>query len=148
MQIIQNVPRPGPSRFSIFLRSTKVSKPNGSPPSVRPARAVGIGKGDEVVTTPFTFFASAETIDMAGATPVFADILPGSLCFDPASVRAKITAKTKAIVAVHIFGHPSEMGEIMKIAKKHKLAVVEECAQSFGALHNGTVGGSIGDTGS
>ena len=121
---------------------------NGTDSLFLSLRALGIGRGDEVITTPFTFFASAETIDMVGATPVFADILPDSFCLDPASVRAKITAKTKAIVPVHIFGHPSEMGEIMEIAKKHKLAVIEDCAQSFGALHNGKVVGSIGDTGS
>lgn len=125
-----------------------VAVANGTDSLFLSLRALGVGKGDEVVTTPFTFFASAETIDMVGATPVFADILPDSLCLDPASVRAKITARTKAIVVVHIFGHPSEMGEIMEIAKKHKLAVVEDCAQSFGALHNGKVVGSIGDTGS
>lgn len=121
---------------------------NGTDSLFLSLRALGIGKGDEVITTPFTFFASAETIDMAGATPVFADILPDNFCLDPASVRAKITAKTKAIVPVHIFGYPSEMGEIMDIAKKHKLVVIEDCAQSFGALHNGKVVGSIGDTGS
>jgi dTDP-4-amino-4,6-dideoxygalactose transaminase len=121
---------------------------NGTDSLFLSLRALGVGRGDEVVTTPFTFFASAETIDMAGATPVFADILPDSLCLDPASVRVKITARTKAIVPVHIFGHPSEMGEIMEIAKQHKLAVIEDCAQSFGALHNGKVVGSIGDTGS
>ncbi|GAB4509030.1 MAG: DegT/DnrJ/EryC1/StrS family aminotransferase [Sulfuricaulis sp.] len=121
---------------------------NGTDSLYLSLRALGVGKGDEVITTPFTFFASAETIDMAGATPVFVDILPDSFCLDPASVRAKITPKTKAIVPVHIFGHPSEMGEIMEIAKKHKLAVIEDCAQSFGALHNGKVVGSVGDTGS
>jgi len=121
---------------------------NGTDSLYLSLRALGIGKGDEVITTPFTFFASAETIDMVGATPVFVDILPDSFCLDPAAIRAKITAKTKAIVPVHIFGHPSEMGEIMEIAKKHKLAVVEDCAQSFGALHNGKVVGSLGDTGS
>ena len=121
---------------------------NGTDSLFLSLRALGVGPGDEVVTTPFTFFASAETVNMVGATPVFADILPDSLCLDPASVRAKITAKTKAIVAVHIFGYPSEMGEIMEIAKQHKLAVIEDCAQSFGALHNGRVVGSIGDTGS
>jgi len=125
-----------------------IAAANGTDSLFLSLRALGIGKGDEVVTTPFTFFASAETIDMAGATPVFADILPGSLCLDPASVRARITAKAKAIVTVHIFGHPSEMSEIMEIAKQHRLAVVEDCAQSFGALHNGKVVGSIGDTGS
>jgi dTDP-4-amino-4,6-dideoxygalactose transaminase len=121
---------------------------NGTDSLYLSLRALGVGPGDEVITTPFTFFASAETIDMVGATPVFADILPDSFCLDPASVRAKITARTKAIVPVHIFGHPAEMGEIMEIAKKHKLAVVEDCAQSFGALHDGKVVGSIGDTGS
>ena len=121
---------------------------NGTDSLLLSLRALGIGKGDEVITTPFTFFASAETIDMAGATPVFADILPDSFCLDPASIRAKITAKTRAIVPVHIFGYPCEMGEIMEIAKKHKLAVVEDSAQSCGAQHNGKIVGSIGDTGS
>jgi dTDP-4-amino-4,6-dideoxygalactose transaminase len=121
---------------------------NGTDSLYLSLRALGIGKGDEVITTPFTFFASAETIDMVGATPVFVDILPDGFCLDPASVRAKITSKTRAIVPVHIFGYPSEMGEIMEIAKKHKLAVIEDCAQSFGALYNGKVVGSIGDTGS
>ncbi len=121
---------------------------NGTDSLYLSLRALGVGPGDEVITTPFTFFASAETIDMVGATPVFADILPDSFCLDPASVRAKITAKTKAILPVHIFGHPAEMGEIMEIAKQHKLAVVEDCAQAFGATHNGKVVGAMGDTGS
>jgi dTDP-4-amino-4,6-dideoxygalactose transaminase len=121
---------------------------NGTDSLFLSLRALGVGQGDEVITTPFTFFASAETIDMVGATPVFVDILPDGFCLDPASVRAKITARTRAIVPVHIFGYPSDMGEIMEIAKKHKLAVIEDCAQSFGALHNGKVVGSIGDTGS
>lgn len=121
---------------------------NGTDSLYLSLRALGVGKGDEVITTPFTFFASAETIDMVGATPVFVDILPDSFCLDPAGVRAKITAKTRAIVPVHIFGYPSEMGEIMEIAKKHKLVVIEDCAQSFGALHDGKVVGSIGDAGS
>jgi dTDP-4-amino-4,6-dideoxygalactose transaminase len=121
---------------------------NGTDSLYLSLRALGIGPGDEVVTTPFTFFASAETIDMVGATPVFADILPDGFCLDPASVRKKITSKTKAILSVHIFGHPAEMDEIMEIAKKHKLAVVEDCAQAFGATSGGKVVGAIGDTGS
>ncbi len=125
-----------------------VAVANGTDSLYLSLRALGIGPGDEVITTPFTFFASAETISMAGATPVFADILAEGFCLDPASVRAKITAKTRAIVPVHIFGYPSEMGEIMAIAKQHKLAVVEDCAQAFGATHDGKVVGSIGDTGS
>ncbi len=121
---------------------------NGTDSLYLSLRALGVGPGDQVITTPFTFFASAETIDMVGATPVFADILPDSFCLDPASVRAKITARTKAILPVHIFGHPVEMGEIMEIAKKHKLAVVEDCAQAFGAMHNGKTVGAMGDAGS
>ncbi len=121
---------------------------NGTDSLFLSLRALNIGKGDEVITTPFTFFASSESIDMVGATPVFADVLPDSFCLDPASIRANITAKTKAIVAVHIFGHPSEMDAIMEIAKQHKLAVIEDCAQSFGALHRGKAVGSIGATGS
>ena len=121
---------------------------NGTDSLYLSLRALGIGPGDEVITTPFTFFASAETIDMVGATPVFADILPDSFCLDPASIRKKITSKTKAILPVHIFGHPSDMGEVMQIAKQHKLAVIEDCAQAFGAISGGKVVGSIGDTGS
>lgn len=121
---------------------------NGTDSLYLSLRALGVGPGDEVITTPFTFFASAETIDMVGATPVFADILPDSFCLDPASVRAKITARTKAILPVHIFGHPAEMGELMELAGKHKLAVVEDCAQAFGAAHDGKVVGAMGDAGS
>ena len=121
---------------------------NGTDSLYLSLRALGIGPGDEVITTPFTFFASAETIDMVGATPVFADILPDSFCLDPASIRKKISPKTKAILPVHIFGHPAEMGEIMDIAKQHELAVIEDCAQAFGATSGGKVVGAIGDTGS
>lgn len=121
---------------------------NGTDSLYLSLRALGIGPGDEVITTPFTFFASAETIDMVGATPVFADILPDSFCLDPASIRKKITSKTKAILPVHIFGYPAEMGEIMEIAKQHKLTVIEDCAQAFGATSGGKVVGAIGDTGS
>jgi dTDP-4-amino-4,6-dideoxygalactose transaminase len=121
---------------------------NGTDSLILSLRALGIKQGDEVITTPFTFFASSEAIDVVGATPVFADILADSFCLDPESIRRKITPKTRAILPVHIFGHPAEMGEIMKIAKEHKLAVVEDCAQAFGAVSGGKVVGSIGDTGS
>jgi dTDP-4-amino-4,6-dideoxygalactose transaminase len=121
---------------------------NGTDSLILSLRALGIGKGDEVVTSPFTFFASSEAIDVVGATPVFADIEAGSFCLDPASVRKKITNKTRAIVAVHIFGHPANMDEIMKLAREHRLAVVEDCAQAFGAEAGGKAVGSIGDTGS
>lgn len=110
-------------------------------------RALGIGPGDEVITTPFTFFATSEAVDVVGATPVFADIEADSFCLDPESVARKITPRTKAIIPVHIFGHPARMAEIMAIARDHKLAVVEDCAQAFGARAGGNVVGSIGDAG-
>jgi dTDP-4-amino-4,6-dideoxygalactose transaminase len=121
---------------------------NGTDSLVLSLRALGIGPGDEVITTPFTFFASSESIDIVGATPVFADILPDSFCLDPANVRAKITPRTRAILPVHIFGHPADMDELMSIARGHKLAVVEDCAQAFGATAGSRVVGSVGDTGS
>lgn len=121
---------------------------NGTDSLVLSLRALGIGPGDEVITTPFTFFASSESIDIVGATPVFADILPDSFCLDPADVRAKITSRTRAILPVHIFGHPADMDALMAIARDHGLAVVEDCAQAFGATAGGRVVGSIGDTGS
>ncbi len=121
---------------------------NGTDSLVLSLRALGIGPGDEVITTPFTFFASSESIDIVGATPVFADILPDSFCLDPASVRSKITARTRAILPVHIFGHPAAMDELMALAAQHGLRVIEDCAQAFGARSGGRVVGAIGDAGS
>jgi dTDP-4-amino-4,6-dideoxygalactose transaminase len=121
---------------------------NGTDSLVLSLRALNIGPGDEVITTPFTFFASAEAIDAVGATPVFADILPDSFCLDPDSVRTRINGRTKAILPVHIFGHVAPMDAIMQLANDHGLAVVEDCAQSFGAMSGGQVVGGIGTTGS
>ncbi len=109
--------------------------------------ALGIGKGDEVITTPFTFFATSEAIIYRGATPVFVDVEPDTLNIDVKKIEEKITKKTKAIVPVHIFGHPADMKEIQKIAKKHNLRVIEDCAQAFGASINGKKVGSFGDAG-
>ncbi|MHB8345723.1 MAG: DegT/DnrJ/EryC1/StrS family aminotransferase [Acidiferrobacterales bacterium] len=121
---------------------------NGTDSLVLSLRALGIGRGDEVITTPFTFFASAEAIDVVGATPVFADILPGDFTLDPRSVRERISPRTRAILPVHIFGHAADMDSIMEIAGEHGLAVIEDCAQSFGARVGGRVTGSIGAAGS
>jgi len=109
--------------------------------------ALGIGEGDEVITTPFTFFATVEAILYTGATPVFVDIESDTLNIDVDQIEANITKKTKAILPVHLFGHPADMGKISYIAKKNKLKVIEDCAQSFGAGVCGKKVGSIGDAG-
>jgi dTDP-4-amino-4,6-dideoxygalactose transaminase len=121
---------------------------NGTDSLYLSLRALGIGPGDEVITTPWTFFASAESISMVGATPVFADIRPDTYCIDAGSIARRLSSKTRAIMPVHIFGHACDMEAIMQIAKDRKLAVIEDCAQSFGARAGGRVTGSIGDTGS
>src|SRR3989344_4768945 len=87
--------------------------------------AAGVGKGDEVITSPFSFVASANAILYVGAKPVFVDIDPVRYNIDPKEIEKKITKRTKAIMPVHIFGQPADMGTIMRIAKKHKLVVIE-----------------------
>ncbi|PKN00605.1 MAG: hypothetical protein CVU78_00075 [Elusimicrobia bacterium HGW-Elusimicrobia-2] len=109
--------------------------------------AAGIGEGDEVITTPFTFIATIEAVIRAGAKPVFADIDPKTYNMDPASIESKITSRTKALMPVHLYGLPCDMPAIMGIAKKHDLKVIEDCAQSFGAAIDGKVTGSFGDFG-
>ena len=109
--------------------------------------AAGIGAGDEVITTAFTFIATAEAIDYVGAVPVFVDIEPDSFNIDPAKIEAAITDKTTAILPVHLFGQPADMDAIMAIAEKHGLKVIEDCAQSFGAAIGGRMTGGIGIAG-
>ena len=110
-------------------------------------RALGVGPGDEVITTPFTFIAPSEAICACGATPVFVDIDPATYNIDPSLIEAAITSRTKVIVPVHLYGAPAPMPEIMRIAQRHKLAVVEDCAQSIGAEIGGKRTGSFGDIG-
>jgi len=109
--------------------------------------ALGIGEGDEVITTPFTFFATAEAILYTGARPVFVDIEPETLNIDVNQIEKKITARTKAILPVHIFGHPADMDAIQKIAQKHNLKIIEDCAQAFGSSIHNKKAGSFGDAG-
>jgi dTDP-4-amino-4,6-dideoxygalactose transaminase len=107
----------------------------------------GFGPGDEVITTPFTFASSCWGISYTGAKPVFADIDADTWCLDPAAIERAITPRTKGIVVVHIFGQPARMDEIMAVAAKHNLFVVEDCAQAVGAAYKGKPVGLIGDCG-
>jgi dTDP-4-amino-4,6-dideoxygalactose transaminase len=100
-------------------------------------RSLGIGEGDEVITTPFSFFATAESISNVGAKPVFADVDLRGFNIDPKEIKTKITAKTKAIMPVHLYGNPAAMAQIMDIAREYGLKVIEDCAQSFGAKYYG-----------
>jgi len=111
-------------------------------------RALGLGPGDEVITTPFTFFATAEAISHVGATPVFVDIEEHSFNLDPELIEEAITPHTKAIIPVHLFGRTCDMDRIVGIAEKHGLRIVEDCAQSFGATWKGRKAGSFGTFGS
>ena len=110
-------------------------------------RGLGIGPGDEVITTPFTFFATVESIMYLGAKPVFVDIDPVTYNIDSSKIEERITKNTKAIIPVHIFGHPADMDTIMPLAFKHGLAVIEDCAQAIGAEIAGTRVGSMGNAG-
>ncbi len=109
--------------------------------------ACGVGPGDEVITSDFSFFASAGVISRLGATPVFVDIDLDSYNIDPAKLEAAITPKTKAVMPVHLFGQVADMDPILAIARKHNLKVVEDCAQSIGAEYKGKPAGSMGDLG-
>jgi dTDP-4-amino-4,6-dideoxygalactose transaminase len=109
--------------------------------------AAGIGEGDEVITSPFTFIATAEAIRYVGATPVFVDIDPKTFNIDPAAIESAITPRTRAVLPVHLFGQPADMERIEEICKRHNLLLVEDCAQSFGAASGKRMTGSIGAMG-
>ncbi|MBV8437034.1 MAG: DegT/DnrJ/EryC1/StrS family aminotransferase [Silvibacterium sp.] len=109
--------------------------------------ALGIGPGDEVVTSPFTFIATGEMIALLGAKPVFAEIDPATWNLDPAKIEAAITPRTRAIMPVSLYGQPAEMDAINAIAVRHKLPVIEDAAQSFGALYFGRHSGNLSTIG-
>ena len=110
-------------------------------------RACGVGPGDEVLTTAYSFFATAEAILSVGAVPVFADIEPAACNLDPNQLSSKLTSRTAAIIPVHLYGHPCAMEEIAAFAKAHRLKLIEDCAQAIGARYRGTRVGSFGDAG-
>lgn len=120
---------------------------SGSDALILALRALDIGPGDEVITTPFTFVATAHATVHCGAKPVFVDIEPDTFNINPALIEPAITKNTKAIIPVHLYGHPANMDPIMEIAKAHNLYVIEDAAQAFGARYNGKQVGSIGHVG-
>lgn len=106
--------------------------------------AAGIGRGDEVIVPSFTFAATANSVALTGATPVFADISYDDFCLDPASVEAAVTERTRAIMPVHLYGHPAKMVELQRVADRHGLMLFEDAAQAHGASLNGTPVGAFG----
>ena len=110
-------------------------------------RCLDIGHGDEVITTPFTYFSTTEAILLVGAKPIFVDIDSTTFNIDCSQIERKITKKTKAILGVHIFGHPYEAEKVKKICKKYKIKMIEDCAQSFGASIGKKQTGTFGDIG-
>ena len=109
--------------------------------------ALGVGPGDEVIVPSLTFIATANAVTYTGATPVFVDCDPETWTIDVSAVAAAITPRTKAIIPVHLYGHPAHMQPLLALAKRHKLAIVEDAAEAHGALYDGMPVGSIGDIG-
>jgi dTDP-4-amino-4,6-dideoxygalactose transaminase len=106
--------------------------------------ALGIGRGDEVITTPMTFCSTVHVIEHVGARPVLVDVEPDTLTIDPAQVERAITSRTKAILPVHLYGHPCAMDELLDIAQRHQLAVVEDAAHALPATYHGRLVGTLG----
>jgi len=110
-------------------------------------RAAGIGRGDEVITSPLTFIATVEAILEVGAKPVFADIEPASYTIDPLQVAQRVSKRTKAIIPVHLYGQPADMGALSLLARRHRVTLIEDCAQAIGATFDRRPVGSFGEAG-
>lgn len=124
-----------------------VSCANGTDAILLSLMALNIHPGDEVITVPNSYFATSEAIALVGAKPVFTDIKENDFNIDPSKIEPSITDKTKAIIPVHLYGNPCEMGSVIEIAKKYNLYVVEDCAQAIGAKLNGKIVGLFGNVG-
>jgi dTDP-4-amino-4,6-dideoxygalactose transaminase len=120
---------------------------SGTDALVLALRALDIGPGDEVIVPTYTFFATAEAVMMVGATPVFVDIEPITYGIDVAQAAARITPQTRAMVPVHLYGHPADMNPILDLARTHRLRIIEDNAQAFGAEYHGRKTGTFGDAG-
>lgn len=125
--------------------SEAIAVANGTDALTLTLHAYGIGNGDEVITTPFTFFSTAESITRVGAKPVFVDVDAHTYNLNPSNIKEKMTDATKAILPVHLFGQPANMDEIMHIAHEHNLIVIEDACQAFGAEYKNKKIGSIGN---
>ena len=124
-----------------------ISCGNGTDAIFVSLKMLGIGAGDEVITTANSWIASSETISLTGATPVFVDVEDAFYCLDADAIESKITSRTKAILPVHLLGQPAQMDRITEIAERHKILVVEDCAQAHGATFQGTPVGKFGTAG-
>lgn len=136
------------NRFSSYIgRKHGVSTSNGTAALHLAMLALGVGRGDEVIVPDITFAATINAVLYVGATPVIVDIEKDGWCIDPEEIERALTAKTKAVIPVHIYGQPCNMERIMGIAKEHDLYVIEDCAEAHGAKYDGKLVGSFGDVG-
>lgn len=134
------------TEFATFIGGGKAVAVNSGTSALHLALlALGIGLGDEVLVPSFTFAASANSICLAGATPIFVDIDPQTFCIDPNRIQSSITSRTRAIMPVHLYGHPADMTSIQLIAKEHNLLMIEDAAQAHGARWDGQPVGLLGD---
>lgn len=132
-------------KFSEFIGASNcVACANGTDAIEIALTAFGIGKGDEVIVPALSWYSTAEAVASIGAIPIFVDVNKENCNIDVRKIEASITSNTKAIIPVHLYGNPAEMKEVMAIAEKHKLIVIEDCAQSHGAMVEGKIVGSIG----